>query len=104
MVNLRGTGGNNASVLGTASLMGMHMVSGPIVGGLLGYGVDRLAGTWPYGAAVGLILGIIAGFRMVFEDFRYMRQKEEDLEAERGAAAAEGESGAGENGAAGKRQ
>lgn len=54
--------------MGTASTMGLHMVSGPIVGGTLGYFVDRGLDTWPWGAGIGLLLGIAAGFRNVWMD------------------------------------
>lgn len=66
------------SLLGAASVMGMHMVSGPLVGAVLGWLIDRKLGSWPVGAGVGLCLGIIAGFRMVFADARTLRQQEMD--------------------------
>jgi len=60
------------SLLGTASTMGLHMVSGPVVGAGLGWLVDEWLGSWPVGAAVGLLLGLAAGFRNVWEDARYL--------------------------------
>ena len=60
------------SLLGTASTMGLHMVSGPVVGGVLGWLVDKWLDTWPAGAAVGLLLGLAAGFRNVWIDARYL--------------------------------
>lgn len=79
------------SLLGTASTMGLHMVSGPIVGGSLGYLVDRFAGTWPWGSGIGVLLGIAAGFRNVWRDANYLRrqQAEIDKEAKREEAMAE---------------
>lgn len=47
--------------LGRASVMGLHMVSGIIVGCLLGYWLDKWFGTYPWCAGVGLIVGIGAG-------------------------------------------
>ena len=44
--------------LGRASVMGLHMVSGIIVGCLLGYWLDKWFGTYPWCAGVGLIVGI----------------------------------------------
>ena len=41
--------------LGRASVMGLHMVSGIIVGCLLGYWLDKWFGTYPWCAGVGLI-------------------------------------------------
>ena len=35
------------SLLGTASTMGLHMVSGPIVGGGLGWLIDSWLDSWP---------------------------------------------------------
>ena len=42
--------------LGRASVMGLHMVSGIIVGCLLGYWLDKWFGTYPWCAGVGLIV------------------------------------------------
>ena len=66
------------SLLGTASTMGLHMVSGPIVGGVLGWLVDK----WPVGAAVGLLLGLAAGFRNVWIDARYLARSNAERDAE----------------------
>ena len=65
------------SLLGTASTMGLHMVSGPIVGAVLGWLIDRWLDSWPVGAAVGLFLGIIAGFRNVWADARFLIREQE---------------------------
>ena len=56
--------------LGRASVMGLHMVSGIIVGCLLGYWLDKWFGTYPWRAGVGLIVGI--GARIL------LRQGEQD--------------------------
>ena len=60
------------SLLGTASTMGLHMVSGPVVGAGLGWLVDKWLGSWPVGASVGLLFGLAAGFRNVWIDARYL--------------------------------
>ena len=54
--------------LGTASIMGMHLISGPIVGVFFGWLVDKLFGIWPIASAIGLILGFGAGFLNVWYD------------------------------------
>ena len=73
--------------LGRASVMGLHMVSGIIagflltliVGCLLGDWLDKWFGTHPWGAGVGLIVGIGAGFRNIWLDARILlRQGEQD--------------------------
>ena len=65
--------------LGRASVMGLHMVSGIIVGCLLGYWLDKWFGTYPWCAGVGLIVGIGAGFRNIWLDARILlRQGEQD--------------------------
>lgn len=71
-------------LLGTASLMGMHMISGPIVGAGLGYLIDTyLFSSWPYASAIGLILGIIAGFRNVFADARHLQKVQDEIDETR---------------------
>ena len=70
------------SLLGTASTMGLHMVSGPVVGGGLGWLVDDWLGSWPVGSAIGLLLGLAAGFRNVWIDARYLARKNAAQDAE----------------------
>jgi|GEM_PF-3827347 len=41
----------------------MHIVSGVLVGGLLGYGFDILCNTSPFGLVIMLPIGMAAGFR-----------------------------------------
>ena len=68
------------SLLGTASTVGMHMVSGPLVGGGLGWLADSWLDTWPWGAGIGLALGIAAGFRNVWIDARYLIRSDARLD------------------------
>lgn len=63
--------------VGRASIMGLHMVSGLIVGVLLGYALDHWLDTFPWGAGVGLLLGIGAGFRNVWIDAKHLIQEGE---------------------------
>jgi ATP synthase protein I len=65
------------SLLGTASTMGLHMVSGPVAGGGLGWLADRWLDTWPWGAGAGVLLGIAAGFRNVWKDARWLIREQE---------------------------
>lgn len=65
--------------LGRGQSHGLHMVSGIIVGCLLGYWLDKWFGTYPWCAGVGLIVGIGAGFRNIWLDARILlRQGEQD--------------------------
>ena len=71
------------SLLGTASTMGLHMVSGPVVGGGLGWLIDYWLDSWPVASAIGLLLGLIAGFRNVWADARYLAHSNAILDDER---------------------
>jgi len=77
------------SLLGTASTMGLHLVSGPVVGGGLGWLVDKGLDSWPVGAAIGLALGLAAGFRNVWADARYLARSNEEADARARARAAQ---------------
>ena len=48
--------------LATTGTIGMHMVSGPLVGFAIGYGLDAWLETGPWLKLVFLVIGIIAGF------------------------------------------
>lgn len=50
---------------GTALRMGADFVAGVIVGGAIGWGVDRLFGTSPWGLIVFVLLGFAAGILTV---------------------------------------
>lgn len=71
------------SLLGTASTMGLHMVSGPIVGGGLGWLIDHWLDSWPIASAIGLVLGLVAGFRNVWADARYLERSNAVIDAEK---------------------
>lgn len=73
------SGGGLLDAAGRASVMGLHMVSGIIVGTLMGYGLDRWLGTYPWCSGVGLVFGIGAGFRNLWVDAKALiRQGEEE--------------------------
>lgn len=65
-------------LLGMASVMGIHLVSGVIVGLVMGYYLDRWLGTKPWLLVVFLIFGIIAGYRNMFREMQRIQRKEND--------------------------
>ena len=68
----------NMSILASAGTMGLHLVSGPAVGFGIGYLLDDRLGTDPWMKAVFFFLGIITGFKLVYEDARkLMRETQE---------------------------
>jgi|TARA_Y100000815_G_scaffold15893_1_gene13979 ATP synthase protein I len=44
------------------------LLGGLLGGSVIGYGVDALAGTWPWGLLAGLFLGIGVAFRNMFRN------------------------------------
>ncbi|MBC7356614.1 MAG: synthase protein [Desulfomicrobiaceae bacterium] len=65
-------------LLGMASVMGIHLVSGVIVGLVMGYYLDKWLGTRPWLLVVFLIFGIIAGYRNMFREMQRIQRKEKD--------------------------
>ena len=78
-----GKGGRQAgelgNLLGIAGVMGLHMVTCPLVGAAIGYGLDRWLGT-KFLLVVMLILGVVAGFRCVLQDARRLQRLDKDRE------------------------
>lgn len=68
------------NLIGTASVMGLHIVSGTLVGLVMGWYLDKWLGTGPWLLLVFLILGIVAGFMNMFRDAKklYGSKKKED--------------------------
>lgn len=62
---------------GTAGTMGLHIVSAIIVGLTIGYFLDDYFGTKPWLLMIFFFVGVIAGFKMVWEDFRKLQRREE---------------------------
>ena len=56
-----GPGSSDPSALGRAFRLSTEFVAGIIAGSLLGWGLDVVAGTRPWGMIVGLMLGFGAG-------------------------------------------
>jgi len=69
------------SALASAGVIGLHMVSGPMVGFVIGYGLDHFVGTHPWGKIIFLLIGIGAGFLNVYRDTQILllklRQREQ---------------------------
>ena len=54
-----------ATAYGAALRLGADFVAGVVVGGAIGWGIDRLFGTSPWGLIVFLLLGFAAGILSV---------------------------------------
>lgn len=55
------SGGGDQSGMGQAVKLSSEFIAGVVVGAALGWGVDYLAGTRPFGLIVFLLLGFLAG-------------------------------------------
>jgi ATP synthase protein I len=67
------------SMLGMAWRLSTELLAAVLVGFLLGYGVDTLLGSRPWGTLVGLAFGIAAGFMGVFRTAAAMDAKNADI-------------------------
>lgn len=76
--------------MGNVGVIGLHMVSGPLVGVAIGYGLDVWLETGPWCKLIFLLVGIGAGFLNVYRDSRRLlaRMAREDArhKAERASA------------------
>jgi ATP synthase protein I len=66
--------------LSRAGTVGLHMVSGIIVGTAIGYGLDVWLDSFPWCSGIFMLLGIVSGFRNVYLDAKKLtanRQKDE---------------------------
>ena len=73
--------GETMRMLFLVTQVGLCMISAIAVGGLLGYGADRLFGTSPILFFVGFVLGIAAGFRSAWMLLRkYVKDPAEEPE------------------------
>ncbi|WP_319541246.1 AtpZ/AtpI family protein [uncultured Pseudodesulfovibrio sp.] len=80
---------------GTAGTMGLHIVSAIIVGLTIGYFLDDYFGTKPWLIMIFFLVGVVSGFKMVFEDFRKLQRREEAKKAS--SLKQDGEKGAGQD-------
>lgn len=73
------------NALSQAGTIGLHMVSGIVVGTLIGWFLDAWLGTSPWLTAFFMIIGIVAGFKNVYVDTKRLvaHQKREEEAAMR---------------------
>ena len=64
--------------MATTGVMGLHLVSGPLVGFAIGYGLDAWLGTSPWCKIIFLLVGIGAGFLNVYRDTQVLLRKLEN--------------------------
>lgn len=64
-----------AKSVSTVGVIGLHMVSGPLVGFAIGYGLDHWLDLTPWCGMIFLFVGIIAGFLNVWRDTRVVMNK-----------------------------
>lgn len=67
--------------VGTASVIGLHLVSGIIVGSVIGYFLDEWLGTGPWLKLVFFMLGLVAGFRNMYQDTKRLLRSQEKKDA-----------------------
>lgn len=70
--------------LGSASVMGLHVVSGTVVGLVMGIYLDKWLHTKPWLTLLFLIFGIAAGFMNMFRELRKI--DEQTVQKDRPAA------------------
>lgn len=61
--------------MATNGVIGLHLVSGPIVGFAIGYGLDAWLGTGPWFKLIFFFIGILAGFLNVWRDTKALLAK-----------------------------
>ena len=66
MPSNRSDAGNALRTVGALSAVGLSFVMAIILGTAAGYGIDRLAGSSPWGFLIGFFLGLAAAIRSVF--------------------------------------
>ncbi len=63
---LKNHSGKQARDIGTYTIIPMMMIAGPLVGYLLGKGLENIFGGEPWPGVVGMLFGMVAAFRQVF--------------------------------------
>lgn len=61
--------------MASAGVIGLHMVSGPLVGFAIGYGLDAWLGLAPWCGMIFFFIGIGAGFLNVWRDTKLATAK-----------------------------
>ena len=79
--------------MATTGVMGLHLVSGPLVGFAIGYGLDAWLGTSPWCKISFLLVGIGAGFLNVYRDTQALLRKLERERRKGGACVSAGAGG-----------
>lgn len=79
------------NALSQAGTIGLHMVSGIIVGAGIGYALDRWFDTSPTCLLIFLAIGIVAGFKNVYVDTKRLLAAQKREDEEYFAASARGE-------------
>ena len=64
--------------MATTGVMGLHLVSGPLVGFAIGYALDAWLGTSPWCKIIFLLVGIGAGFLNVYRDTQVLLRRLEN--------------------------
>ncbi len=67
--------------LGIASVMGLQLVSGVVVGLAMGYYLDKYFETKPWLTLIFLVFGIIAGYKNMFRELQRIQKKEAETDA-----------------------
>ncbi len=65
------------SKLGIAFRLSTEFVAAPVVGGAIGWGLDRLFGTTPIFLLVMFFLGVAAGFRNILRAAKEMNESDD---------------------------
>lgn len=59
-----------------ASLVGIHLVTATFVGLAVGYYLDKWLGTKPWLTMIFLLLGIVAGFKNMYQEVKHIQHSE----------------------------
>ncbi|MBQ7456038.1 MAG: AtpZ/AtpI family protein [Desulfovibrio sp.] len=63
------------NALSSVGVIGLHMVTGPLLGFAIGYGIDTYFEVHPWGKILFLLIGIAAGFLNVYRDTQILLKK-----------------------------
>lgn len=63
---VRNISGKGARDIGTYTIIPMMMIAGPLVGYMLGKGLENMFGGEPWPGVAGLLFGMVAAFRQIF--------------------------------------
>ncbi len=67
-----------ATTHGLAMRLGSDFFAGIVVGGLLGWGIDRIFGTSPWGLIICLGLGFVTGTRLAIRSAKEINERAAD--------------------------